>query len=135
MLDCALSELLSKLFPFTSSSSTVVLLLSDDSRAGEGMFPLGLVTMLFLVLFVWGLTSAFLLSNVLAACSTSPAVVPAAAATAAAAAVTEAGAVVCLLPTVKSPIPSHVEKESYKEGEQEVNEEQGIKMGKGWSDI
>lgn len=34
-------------------------------------------------------------------CSTSPAVVPAAAATAAAAAVTEAGAVVCLLPTVK----------------------------------
>lgn len=40
-------------------------------------------------------------------CSTSPAVVPAAAATAAAAAVTEAGAVVCLLPTVKSPIPSH----------------------------
>lgn len=33
-------------------------------------------------------------------CSTSPAVVPAAAATAAAAAVTEAGAVVCLLPTV-----------------------------------
>lgn len=32
-------------------------------------------------------------------CSTSPAVVPAAAATAAAAAVTEAGAVVCLLPT------------------------------------
>lgn len=40
-------------------------------------------------------------------CSTSPAVVPAAAATAAAAAVTEAGAVVCLLPTVKSQIPSH----------------------------
>lgn len=25
-----------------------------NTRAGEGMFPLGLVTMLFLVLFVWG---------------------------------------------------------------------------------
>lgn len=38
-------------------------------------------------------------SGTLLPCSTSPAVVPAAAATAAAAAVTEAGAVVCLLPT------------------------------------
>lgn len=48
-------------------------------------------------------------------CSTSPAVVPAAAATAAAAAVTEAGAVVCLLPTVKeSNTQSHGRKESYK---------------------
>lgn len=47
-------------------------------------------------------------------CSTSPAVVPAAAATAAAAAVTEAGAVVCLLPTVKSQIPSHTWRKSYK---------------------
>lgn len=47
-------------------------------------------------------------------CSTSPAVVPAAAATAAAAAVTEAGAVVCLLPTVKeSDAQTHKEKESY----------------------
>lgn len=36
-------------------------------------------------------------------CSTSPAVAPVAAATAAAAAVTEAGEVVCLLPTVKVP--------------------------------
>ena len=39
-------------------------------------------------------------------CSTSPAVAPVAAATAAAAAVTEAGEVVCLLPTVKSPVPN-----------------------------
>lgn len=39
-------------------------------------------------------------------CSTSPAVAPVAAATAAAAAVTEAGEVVCLLPTVKSPAPN-----------------------------
>lgn len=57
-------------------------------------------------------------------CSTSPAVVPAAAATAAAAAVTEAGAVVCLLPTAKSPIPSHtrrkrVTRQGGKEGERE----------------
>lgn len=37
-------------------------------------------------------------------CSTSPAVAPVAAATAAAAAVT--GEVVCLLPTVKSPVPN-----------------------------
>lgn len=39
-------------------------------------------------------------------CSTSPAVAPVAAATAAAATVTEAGEVVCLLPTVKSPAPN-----------------------------
>lgn len=39
-------------------------------------------------------------------CSTSPAVAPVAAATAAAAAVTEAGEVVCLLPTGKSPVPN-----------------------------
>lgn len=58
-------------------------------------------------------------------CSTSPAVVPAAAATAAAAAVTEAGVVVCLLPTVKSPKPSYTrKKESYKEGK-DVEDEEG----------
>lgn len=56
-------------------------------EGGKGRTPLGEATML--------------------PCSTSPAVVPAAAATAAAAAVTEAGAVVCLLPTVTNPIPSH----------------------------
>lgn len=53
-------------------------------------------------------------------CSTSPAVVPVAAATAAAAAVTEAGEVVCLLPTVKSPVPSQTRGKSRftKRGEQ-----------------
>lgn len=68
-------------------------------------------------------------------CSTRPAVVPAAAATAAAAAVTEAGAVVCLLPTVKSPIPSHTRRNSYKDSEKEVNEDQETKMKRGSSDI
>ena len=42
-------------------------------------------------------------------CSIRPAAVPAAAATAAAATVTEAGVVVCLLPTVKSPIASQLQ--------------------------
>lgn len=45
-------------------------------------------------------------------CSTSPAVAPVAAATAAAAAVTEAGEVVCLLPTVKSPVPNQTRRKS-----------------------
>lgn len=45
-------------------------------------------------------------------CSTSPAVAPVAAATAAAAAVTEAGEVVCLLPTVKSPVPNQTRKKT-----------------------
>lgn len=68
-------------------------------------------------------------------CSTSPAVVPAAAATAAAAAVTEAGAVVCLLPTVKSPIASHVwRKRVTRQGRRERGE-QWVKMEKWWSDI
>lgn len=78
-------------------------------------------------------------------CSTSPAVVPAAAATAAAAAVTEAGAVVCLLPTVKeSDAQTHKEKESYGGRGGWVKEwwvsngggERGVKMRKkSWSDI
>lgn len=58
-------------------------------------------------------------------CSTSPAVVPAAAATAAAAAVTEAGAVVCLLPTDKESNThmSHVKKTRVtKEGGREGGE-------------
>lgn len=49
-------------------------------------------------------------------CSTSPAVAPVAAATAAAAAVTEAGEVVCLLPTVKSPVPNQTRKKTGWEG-------------------
>lgn len=49
-------------------------------------------------------------------CSTSPAVAPVAAATAAAAAVTEAGEVVCLLPTVKSPVPNQTRKKTVWEG-------------------
>lgn len=55
-------------------------------------------------------------------CSTSPVVVPAAAATAAAAAVTEAGEVVCLLPTVKNPIPSHTWRKVTGQGGEGVRE-------------
>lgn len=53
-------------------------------------------------------------------CSTSPAVAPVAAATAAAAAVTEAGEVICLLPTVQVQYPIRQE------------ERAGLQGGRGW---
>lgn len=69
-------------------------------------------------------------------CSTSPAVVPAAAATAAAAAVTEAGAVVCLLPTVKSPIPRHTRRKRVRRKVRKWRmRNRGVRMKKGPSDI